>query len=136
MHHSRVSTLMIDCLEENFDDSLAFWSEALGFPAARKPSVNQRYLTLGTIGGRIHIRLQKVKSDPGYHLDIETDDVSGEVQRLENHGAKRKYRIKRWWVMEDPGGNAFCVIRPETEKFPRGAKSWNDRTPSQRIRKA
>jgi predicted enzyme related to lactoylglutathione lyase len=136
MHRSRLSTFMIDCLEESFDDSVAFWSEALGLPPARKPSANQRYLTLGTIAGPIHVRMQKVNSDPGYHLDIETDDVSGEVQRLENHGGTRKYRIKRWWVMEDPTGNAFCVVRPESEKFPSGAKRWSDRTPSQRIRKA
>ena len=40
------------------------------------------------------------------------------------NGASRKYRIKRWWVMEDPSGNAVCVIRPESEKFPRGARRW------------
>lgn len=124
MHHSRLSTLMIDCLEETFDNSLDFWSKALGLPVARKPSANQRYVTLGKIDGPFHIRLQKVATDPGYHLDIETDDISREVQRLEGHGANRKYRIKRWWVMEDLSGNAFCIIRPESDGFPRGAQRW------------
>lgn len=124
MHHSRVSTLMIDCLDEDFGDSLAFWSGALGLSPARRPKAGQRYVTLGKIDGPLHVRLQRVASDPGYHLDIESDDVPAEVQRLEGSGARRKYRIKRWWVMEDPSGNAFCVIRPESEKFPRGARRW------------
>lgn len=124
MHHSRLSTLMIDCLDEEFDRSLTFWCGALGLEPTRRPAANQRYVTLGKVDGPFFIRLQRVTSDPGYHLDIETDDVPGEVRRLEASGGNRKYRIKRWWVMEDPSGNAFCVIRPESEKFPRGAERW------------
>lgn len=124
MHHSRLSTLMIDCLDDEFSDSIAFWSGALGLKSARRPAANQRYVTLGRIDGPLYVRLQRVSKDPGYHLDIESDDLPAEVQRLEGHGAARKYRIKRWWVMEDPSGNAFCVIRPESDKFPRGAKRW------------
>lgn len=127
MHHSRLSTLMIDCLDEQFDDSLAFWSAALGLEPARRPKKGQRYVTLGPIDGPLYLRLQRVSSEPGYHPDIESDDVPGEVRRLEDAGGRRKYRIKRWWVMEDPSGNAFCVIRPESEKFPRGARRWPSR---------
>jgi hypothetical protein len=128
MHHSRLSTLMIDCLDETFDASLDFWSGALDLPIARRPTARQRYVTLGPIDGPLFVRLQKVSADPGYHLDVETDDVPGEVRRLEEQGANRKYRIKRWWVMEDPSGNAFCVIRPESKSFPRGAMRWNDQS--------
>ena len=124
MHHSRLSTLMIDCLDDEFSDSIAFWSGALGLKPARRPAANERYVTLGRIDGPLYVRLQRVSKDPGYHLDIESDDLPAEVQRLEGHGAARKYRIKRWWVLEDPSGNAFCVIRPESDKFPRGAKRW------------
>lgn len=124
MHHSRVSTLMIDCLEESFEDSIAFWTEALGATRPRRPAKNQRYLTLGRIEGPVIVRLQRVDSAPGYHLDIETDSVPGEVARLEEHGGRRKYRIKSWWVMEDPSGNPFCVIRPESDGFPQDARRW------------
>lgn len=117
MHHSRISTLMIDCRDAEFDAALAFWSQALGL-SPRKPRAGQRYVTLGRIEGPLYIRLQRVAHDPGYHLDIETDDLRAETGRLEAAGARRKYRIKRWWVLEDPAGNAFCVIRPESEDFP------------------
>lgn len=125
-HHSRVSTLMIDCLSDRFEESIAFWTNALGFAKPRRPADNQKYLTLGRLEGPLFVRLQKVDTDPGYHVDIESDDINAEADRLEAGGARRKYRIKRWWVLEDPSGNAFCVIRPESEGFPRGAKRWED----------
>lgn len=124
MHHSRLSTLMIDCLEDHFSDSLAFWSRALGLKPARRPAAGQRYVTLGDIRGPLTVRLQKVEKNPGFHLDIETDDVPAETRRLEAAGARRKYRIKRWWVLEDASGNPFCVIRPESKGFPDLARPW------------
>ncbi len=125
-HHSRVSTLMIDCHADRFEESIDFWRRALGLPKPRRPAPNQRYLTLGQIEGPLFVRLQKVENSPGYHLDIESDRVGAEADRLESAGARRKYRIKRWWVLEDPSGNAFCVIRPESDGFPDGANRWED----------
>jgi len=127
MHHSRLSTLMIDCLDDQFDASFSFWSEALGLPARRRPARNQRYVTLGKIEAPLFVRLQRVPDDPGYHLDIESDDIPAEVARLELHGARNKRRVKRWWVVQDPSGNAFCVIRPESDDFPGNANSWDPR---------
>jgi Glyoxalase-like domain len=124
MHHSRLSTLMIDCLDSEFEASVEFWSEALGLPEPRRPAKNQRYLTLGKIEAPLFVRLQRVDANPGYHLDIESDDLAAEVMRLESHGAKHKRRVKRWWVVRDPSGNAFCVIRPESDNFPRNARRW------------
>jgi predicted enzyme related to lactoylglutathione lyase len=49
------------------------------------------------------------------HLDIETPDVDGEVQRLEGIGGRRleqDTRVEhgsRWVIMADPEGNEFCV---------------------------
>lgn len=126
MHYSRVSTFMIDCLAEDFDAALDFWCNALGLRPARSPTGNQRYVTLGRIEGPLNIRLQKVEQDPGYHLDIETDAMRPEVARLEAAGGTRKYYIQRWWVMEDPAGNAFCIVRPESKDFPRHARQWDD----------
>lgn len=125
MHHSRVSTLMIDCLDSEFDESLAFWSRALGM-AAKKPKPNQRYVTLGKLDGPLFVRLQRVDQDPGYHLDVETDAPGAEMARLEAVGARGKRRVKRWWVARDPSGNAFCVIRPESDAFPRHARRWSE----------
>jgi predicted enzyme related to lactoylglutathione lyase len=126
MHHSRPSTLMIDCLESEFGQSLAFWRSAFGFSQSRRPAANQRYVTLGKIETPLFIRLQKVSANPGYHLDIESDDLPGEVARLEKHGARNARHVKRWYVLQDPSGNAFCVIRPESDGFPGNARRWED----------
>lgn len=120
-HHSRISTLMIDCLDEHFDEAVAFWSGALGLTATAD---DRRYVTLGEIRGPLFVRLQRVAADPGFHLDIETDDLQAERARLEANGGHAKYKVKRWWVMEDPSGNPFCLVRPESGGFPRNAKQW------------
>lgn len=126
MHSSRLSTLMIDCLDETFEDSVAFWSQALGLEPRRRPKAGQRYLTLGQTGGPLYVGLQRVDSNPGFHLDIETSSIPKEVARLANAGGRRKYRVKRWWVMEDPSGNPYCVISPESDDFPRNARQWEE----------
>ena len=74
---------MIDCLDEHFDEAVEFWSEALGLAATVDDG---RYVTLGEIRGPLFIRLQRVKTDAGFHLDIETDDFGAERKRLEAAG--------------------------------------------------
>ncbi len=123
-HHSRLSTLMIDCLADRFQESIAFWTQALGFKPPRRPVADQRYLTLGRIDGPLFVRMQKVDRNPGYHLDIESDRIDAEADRLEAAGARRKYKLKRWCVLEDPSGTPFCVIRPESDDFPQSANHW------------
>lgn len=125
MHHSRLTTLMIDCLDENFAAALKFWPQALGFKPPRKPRAGQRYITLGELQGPLYVRLQRVDKNPGFHLDIETDYRRKETERLQAAGAKSKYRIKSWLVMEDPSGNPFCLVRPESEQFPDHANAWD-----------
>lgn len=128
MHHSRLSTIMIDCLGDTFEESLRFWSKTLGLAPARKPAPGQRYVTLGELPGRLYVRLQRVTADPGVHLDLECDSLRTETARLEAAGGRRKYRVKRWWVMEDPSGNPLCVVRPESEDFPDNANEWEEGT--------
>jgi hypothetical protein len=47
------------------------------------------------------------------------------VQRLEALGATRCEQVKTWWVMADPAGLLFCVVRvQQPELFEAGAVSW------------
>jgi len=116
-HRSRLSTIVIDVLAEHYDACVAFWAEALGAEPPRARRAGQRYTTLkGAVDGLV-VLVQRVERDPGIHLDIETDSVAGEVRRLEAAGARRKYQVRTWWVLEDPGGNAFCVVRPQMPKL-------------------
>ena len=62
------------------------------------------------------------------HLDLETDDVEAEVQRLEALGATRsdheQERGYDFWVLRDPCGNEFCVLQPEFPELLAQRRPW------------
>lgn len=120
MHRSKLSQIVIDCL--------AFWAAAFGAPKSSKLRKGQRYVTLKTRPEGLNILLQRVERDPGVHLDFESDSVAREAARMETIGARRKYghKIKTWWVMQDPSGNAFCVIRKQRSGPLSDATAWSD----------
>jgi len=126
MHRSQLSQIVIDCLDEHFEDCLTFWAAAFGAPQPPRPRAGQRYVTLKAHPGGLNILLQRVERDPGVHLDFETDSVKKESARMEAAGARRKYKIKSWWVLEDPSGNAFCTIRKQGPDSLADCVSWPD----------
>jgi predicted enzyme related to lactoylglutathione lyase len=118
MHKSRVGTVVIDCLTDDLDEAAAFWAAALGRPAARlKEPGDADYRGLETPAGEIKILVQQVSHPSRVHIDIETDDVEAEVCRLESLGAVRIAHVKRWWIMEAPTGQRFCVVPPQSDDF-------------------
>ena len=59
------------------------------------------------------------------HLDIHTDDLEAEVDRLEGLGAQRVAKAGHWWVMRDPAGLVFCVIpEPPGSLSDSNAQRW------------
>ncbi len=71
--------------------------------------------------------VQAVDHPSRVHLDIETDDIEAEVERLEALGARRIAHVKGWWVMEAPTGHRFCVVRPQRPDFEERANDWHGR---------
>ncbi|MDJ0865791.1 MAG: VOC family protein [Myxococcota bacterium] len=128
MHRSRLTSVLIDCDEVGFDESVAFWSGALGREAMPEPGGKPRYVSLrGRMGGEgaPFVLLQRVPAEErAIHLDIETDDVEAEVARLEGLGARVKARIDRHVVMTAPSGHAFCVVPSSRGDFPGKAAHW------------
>ncbi len=125
-HRSRLGVVLIDCRAEDFEAAADFWAGALG--ARLQPSDDERYVHLQPeTPVALDLILQRVDAaDNGMHLDIETDDVEAEVRRLEALGARRKRQVKRWWVLEDPSGHAFCVVPVQSKTWPKGATEWPD----------
>lgn len=127
MHHSRLSTIVIDCQVDELAPAADFWSQALGRPIA---SVDQdgdgKYAELQTAADEPIILLQKVDHSSRVHLDIETDDLDAEVARLERLGARRIAFVRgRWWVLEAPSGHRFCVVRQQREPFGPHLNRWD-----------
>jgi predicted enzyme related to lactoylglutathione lyase len=127
MHHSRLSTLVIDCQVDDLAPAARFWSEALGKPIADLDQDGDgKYAELRTAADEPLILLQKVEHASRVHLDIETDDLDAEVARLERLGARRIAFVReRWWVLEAPGGHRFCVVRPQRESFGPHLNRWD-----------
>lgn len=125
-HHSRLSTFLLDCQVDDLSASAEFWSKALGKPIA---TVDQdgdgRYAELRTESDEPILLLQKVAHPSRIHLDIESDDIDAEIERLEKLGAKRIEKIRTWWVMEAPSGHRFCVIRPQRDAFGPHLNTWD-----------
>ena len=124
MHHSRLSTIIIDCRVDDLKTAAEFWSRALGKPVASFDQDGEGYVLLETAADEPVIEVQKVGHESRVHLDIETDDIEAEVKRLEALGAKRVEFIKRWWVMEAPTGQRFCVVRPQRKQFGSHLNKW------------
>ncbi|MCW4455651.1 hypothetical protein OK348_12735 [Flavobacterium sp. MXW15] len=112
-HRSRLAGFIIDCQDTDSDEAARFWSAALGWTA--EPGYTEddgaQYAELKGTPAALHVEVQKVGHPSRVHLDIESDDIDAEADRLEALGARRIGFVKRWWVMEAPTGHRFCVVR-------------------------
>ena len=127
MHRSRLSTFVIDCKVDDLDAAAEFWSKALG-RAIKHTDEEPDYRELAGSDGEPILLLQKVGHDSRIHLDIEADDLEAEVARLEKLGATRLRFLKRWWLMQAPTGQVFCVVNPQRGPLAgkTGANEWPD----------
>jgi predicted enzyme related to lactoylglutathione lyase len=125
LHKSRLGTIVIDCQGDDAGHAADFWSSALGWraePLADPSDAN--YRELAAPPGSPKVLVQAVPHPSRVHIDIETDDIDAEVARLEALGARRVAQVKRWWVMEAPTGQRFCVVRPQRDDFASAANVW------------
>jgi hypothetical protein len=119
MHKSRLGAIVIDCRVDDLE------AAALGrAPQHLADPGDEGYRELEGPAQEVKVLVQVVDHPSRVHLDIETDDIEAEVRRLEALGARRIARVKRWWVMEAPTGQRFCVVRPQRPDFGEGANPW------------
>jgi predicted enzyme related to lactoylglutathione lyase len=126
VHKSQLAGFIIDCQTDDLGQAAAFWSAALGLNVQTDPGSDESlYRLLETRPEEVHIEVQKVNHASRVHLDIETDNIEAEVERLEGLGAKCIAGINSWVVMEAPTGQRFCVVNPQRAKFDQTANSWD-----------
>jgi catechol 2,3-dioxygenase-like lactoylglutathione lyase family enzyme len=125
MHRSKLGGFIIDCRTDDLRAAADFWSRALGMEAHALPAEEgEKYVRLVDRSTELHIEVQKVDHPSRVHLDIETDDIEAEVQRLEALGATRVSQVHSWWVMQAPTGQRFCVVRQSSAGFDASASEW------------
>ena len=108
-HFSRLATVVIDVPAGDHDRELSFWEAALGQPL---PQFDYpEYHGVALHGQDFWLLIQRLGDGAArVHVDIHTDDVAAEVDRLERLGAERVQQAHSWWIMRDPAGLLFCVI--------------------------
>lgn len=117
MHKSRLGALIIDCRTDDLTEAAAFWTRALGYDVAPEQH-DDRYVSLVGPSGEVAISLQKVEHESRVHLDIETDDVEAEMERLIGLGATEVARMQGYVILQAPSGHRFCVVKPQRADFP------------------
>lgn len=126
MHRSRLGTIVIDCQAADLDQAAKFWGPALGAETNRLDDPgDSNFRALIMRADQPKVLVQQVEHPSRVHLDIEADDIEAEVRRLEQLGAQRVAYVKRWWVMQAPTGQRFCVVRPQRPDFEKNANEWN-----------
>jgi predicted enzyme related to lactoylglutathione lyase len=108
----RVGSIVVNCAD--LDAMSSFWSQALDLTPG--PIVEDgRFQVFG--GDRVNVSLQVSQSPVTcrnqMHVDLYTDDQTGEVKRLADLGAAIVRHTAdpddNYVVMSDPEGNEFCV---------------------------
>jgi predicted enzyme related to lactoylglutathione lyase len=103
---------------DDLDRQVAFWSAALD-AEVRISGQGDFALLTPRDGGAPNVSLDRVRSSvqvpPRIHLDLYTEDPSGEAARLVSLGATHIHWDKRpadadHVTMADPEGNRFCVV--------------------------
>jgi hypothetical protein len=128
VHRSRLTSALFDVADEVFAAETSFWSGALGRPHRIDGDDPDYALLEGPTSG-LQIMVQRIGAgaQARVHVDVETDDVEAEVRRLERLGAVRVKPVETWWIMRDPAGLLFCVVRVQSpEEFDVGATTWGD----------
>lgn len=123
MHKSRLGTVIIDCQTDDLQREAHFWGAALGGQVGAGDA-SGRYLDISTDAADPQVILQKVEHPSWIHIDIETDDIEAEVQRLEGLGATVIEKMERWTIMEAPSKHRFCIIGARRDGFDEKANVW------------
>lgn len=108
----RVGSVTFDCADPRA--MAAFWAPALGYVISGEPT--DSVATVEDPRDRdvelVFVRVPEPKVVKNrVHLDLGTNDMETEVERLVSLGAERIERLPSWTVMRDPEGNEFCVIQ-------------------------
>jgi hypothetical protein len=109
VHRSRISTLLIDAPHAEAAASVAFWSAATGVDARPVPGEEQFTHLDDPVPGLV-TAVQAIGGPGRYHLDMETDDVVAETERLLALGATEVGAWLDCRTLRVPGGHLVCVI--------------------------
>jgi hypothetical protein len=117
VHRILLRTFLVDAPADVHDATREFWTTALA-ATARRGVQHPEYHVLQNPAALGPVMVQNIGDAPArIHLDIESDDVAAEVERLVRAGATEVERHDDWVVLRDPAGLLFCVVPGEGDEF-------------------
>jgi hypothetical protein len=111
-HHSRLVQLCLDSPTERHDSEVAFWRDLLPGRWVKSSSPEFTCKWHDDAGSPLQLLFQRLEEPTGSvraHLDLGTDDVNTESQRLLDLGATEVGPGRGWQTLRDPAGLLFCV---------------------------
>ncbi len=117
MHRILLREVVVDAPDDTFVATRNFWAAAL-VTEAREIEEFPEFTALPDAASLSWVGLQNIGSgEARFHLDIETDDVDAEVERLTRLGAVKVADGRTWVVMRDPSGLLFDVVPYQSPWF-------------------
>jgi hypothetical protein len=117
-HRTRLVQVCVDSPADVHDDEVAFWRGLLGdrWFSSSSPEFAGKW---HDDGSPLQLLFQRIEEDTGpvrAHLDLGTDDLAAEVDRLSRLGATDVAPGRGWHVLRDPAGMVFCVTENSPEQ--------------------
>ncbi len=114
MTRNLLNTINIDVPADAVEETVAFWSAALGATPLRTKM--RQYTILDKAAEPNRLVIQEIETGhAAVHVDIHTDDLDAEIERLVGLGAtlvdpQWRDHPGQWVVMRDPAGIEFCLV--------------------------
>jgi predicted enzyme related to lactoylglutathione lyase len=114
MARNLLNTINIDVPADAAEETIAFWSQALGADVLRTRMDNYTILDHAAEPNRVVVQTVE-QGEASVHFDVHTDDLEGEMDRLVALGAtvvddQWKDHPGKWVIMRDPSGIEFCLV--------------------------
>ncbi len=122
-HRILLREVVIDVPSHQVEAAKQFWAAALDADARQLKDYTE-FIALHNPAARCVVGLQDIGDAAArLHIDIESDDVEAEVDRLVALGAAVERRHREWVVLRDPVGLLLCVVPPDSPDFADHARS-------------
>lgn len=125
MHRSRLFGMLIDTPAAESGQAVDFWAAALGGSSRQSVDEPEYTRVTGVVPG-LAVVVQAVDDAARIHLDIETDDVEAETERLLRLGAVVETDKGGHKILRAPGGHLLCVVPVQSSEhfFATEAQVW------------
>lgn len=108
-------TAFLDRPAEDFAAAAEFWAAITGTELSPLRGFDGEFATLEPASGDAYLRVQRVVTGGGSHLDVHVADVMPTVARAEELGAGVEHELGGVPVMRSPAGFPFCVASDQGE---------------------